>query len=68
MKNSTRKRPIVRSRATAPEIYVKAHNIDWRISDLKRAHIRVRAGEYQYLQWRDGDKVRSFYLGRKRKA
>jgi hypothetical protein len=68
MKKVTRKPAIARSRATPPEIYVKLDTHDWRRSAMAKATIRVRAGEYQYLQWREAGKVRSFYLGRKRKT
>jgi len=68
MKKSTRKKPIVKSRATPPEIYVKLNRHDFYRPAMAKATIRVRAGEYQYLQWREAGKVRSFYLGRKRKS
>jgi len=68
MKKTTRKRAIARSRAKPPEIYVKLERQDWRSSAMAKATIRVRAGEYQYLQWREAGKVRSLYLGRKRKT
>jgi hypothetical protein len=68
MKNAKRKRPIVRSRATAAELYVKTGESKWRGPTMAKAKIRVRAGEYQYLQWRDAGQVRSLYLGRKRTA
>ena len=33
-----------------------------------RASIRVKAGQYCYLMWRDGKRVRNFYLGKRREA
>src|ERR1700687_316567 len=68
MKKPTRKPAIAKSRAPAPEIYVKTGESNWRGPAMAKAEMRVRAGEYQYLQWREAGTVRSFYLGRKRKA
>lgn len=65
-KKSRTKRAIAESRVK-PEIYVKLPNprYTWR-TDYARAEIRVKSGKYQYLQWRDGETVRSLYLGTKR--
>lgn len=63
MKNG-RKRSSRRRRAT-PTIYVSGHKSrfsQWK-RDLCRAHLRNKKG-YVYLQWRDGDEIRSFYLGK----
>jgi hypothetical protein len=66
MTKTRTKRPIAKSRTIEPEIYVRVSDRDsWRVAYAK-AKIRVRAGEYQYLQWRDAGRVRSLYLGRKR--
>ena len=63
-----RKKAIAQSKASAPEIFVKvSKEAHWK-SEYARAHIRVKAGEYQYLQWRENDRIRSLYLGRKRKS
>jgi hypothetical protein len=35
---------------------------------MAKASIRIKSGEYQYLTWRDGDQVRTFYLGKKRQS
>jgi hypothetical protein len=61
-KTSTGKR-----RAMAPDIYVRVRGSSLFASTMAKASIRVKAGEYQYLTWRDGRSVRTFYLGRKRK-
>ena|SRR5271156_2671408 len=55
---------IVERRTSPPEIFVKCMDRDhsWRDS-YARAHLRNRNG-YVYLNWRDGNKVRSFYLGK----
>jgi hypothetical protein len=46
-----------------PQIFVRQ---GW--GRYARAHIRVKAGLYNYLVWRDEEHIRSLYLGRKRKA
>lgn len=33
-------------------------------AEYAKAHIRIRRGCYRFLVWRDGDKIREFYLGR----
>jgi len=67
MKKSGRFRSIAARRASPPEIFVKcvdrAHP-PWR-DPYDRAHLRNRKG-YVYLTWRDGERVRSFYLGKRR--
>lgn len=55
------------SRAKAPELFVRVTGEHgWR-SRFAKASIRVKAGEYNYLVWRDGERIRNLYLGRKRK-
>lgn len=55
-------------RAKAPELFVRVTGEHgWRTRYAK-ASIRVKAGEYQYLVWRDGEHIRNLYLGRKRKV
>jgi hypothetical protein len=49
-----------------PDLYVRVRD-NWR-ANYAKASIRVKAGQYNYLVWRDGDQVRNFYLGKKRKA
>jgi hypothetical protein len=63
-----RKIAIAESKAKPPEIFVRVKKEAYWKSVYARAHIRVKAGEYQYLQWRENDRVRSLYLGRKRKS
>lgn len=59
---------IVKGRSNHPELYVRIAGRDsWRPA-MAKASIRVKAGEYQYLTWRDGNQVRTFYLGRKRRT
>ena len=53
-----------RPRAEIPEIFVKTTNA--MRAEYARAHIRVKGGKYLYLAWKDGDRVRNFYLGQKR--
>jgi len=61
-----RKPSIVKRRATPPDIYVHfGHDSVWG-SGVAKAHIRVRRGCYRFLVWREGNKVREFYLGRLR--
>jgi hypothetical protein len=62
------KKAIAESRAIPPKIFVEITKKDWWRPKLAKAHIRVKAGEYQYLTWREGDRVRTLYLGRKRKT
>jgi hypothetical protein len=58
--------PARRVKAEIPEIYVKISE-GWR-SSYAQAKIRVKNGKYLYLQWRDGERVHSFYLGQKRNS
>lgn len=64
----SRKTAIVERKVKAdpPEIFVKV--TDGYRTDYARAGIRVKGGKYQYLQWRDGDRIRYFYLGAKKNA
>lgn len=46
-----------------PQIYVRVEGShSWRES-YARAHLRIRKG-YVYLAWRDGGRVREFYIGK----
>src|SRR5882762_4955874 len=58
------KRPIGQRRAYPPEIFVKCVDREkpWR-DPYARAHLRNKHG-YVYLTWRDGQRVRTFYLGK----
>jgi hypothetical protein len=62
-----RKTAITKSRTKPPELFVKIvaeKHGDWYARhDYARAYISVKAGKYQYLKWRDGDQVKSLYLG-----
>lgn len=65
---SAGKKPRLRSpgpsRANPPDIFVRVGDSHWpRVTDFKHAHLRNRKG-YVYLSWRDGEKVRTFYLGK----
>ena len=51
-----------REQQTPPEIYVRAGEGQWS-GRYHRAHLRNRRG-YLELCWRDGERVRSFYLGK----
>jgi hypothetical protein len=68
IRKKAKKRAIGESKAKPPEIFVQIENHGYYRSQYARAHIRVKADEYQYLEWRDGGRVRSLYLGRKRKS
>jgi hypothetical protein len=46
-----------------PVIYVATSPEPYHVRELSRAHIRNKRG-YVYLAWRDGDRVRNFYLGK----
>jgi len=50
-------------KAQPPELFVRTQG-DY-TAHYAQARIRVRKGCYQYLVWRDGDKTREFYLGKK---
>jgi hypothetical protein len=64
-----RSRTAIAKSRSKPEIFVRIKaKYDWQGSVYAKASIRVKAGEYQYLTWRDGGQVRTFYLGRKRKS
>jgi hypothetical protein len=55
---------IAKRRATPlnPEIYVRGESA-FGMVEFKRAHLRNKRG-YVYLCWREGDRVRNFYLGK----
>ena len=54
------------SRVHVPDIYVATPgHLGWN-KDYAKAHIRVRRGCYRFLAWREGEKVREFYLGKVR--
>lgn len=66
-KKSKRKTAIAKPKAK-PEIFVKIGRDRWGYEYIyAKAHIRIKGGEYQYLEWWDGTSPRSLYLGRKRK-
>jgi hypothetical protein len=46
-----------------PDIYVRVEGQNTWSTKYASAHLRNRKG-YVYLTWRDGEKVRSFYLGK----
>jgi len=62
----TKKHDRGKRRATPekPEIFVRTKE-EWP-SRYAHASIRVKTGGYLYLVWRDGGRIRNFYLGRKR--
>jgi len=64
-----KKKSAIAESRVKPEIYVKTvdQRYAWR-TNYARAEIRVKSGKYQYLQWRDGETVRSLYLGTKRSS
>lgn len=55
-----------RAKTQVPEIFVRVS--EGRFSSYAHASIRVKAGQYLYLVWRDGGRIRNFYLGRKRNS
>ena len=55
-----------RAKAETPDIFVKT--TEGSRSSYAQANIRIKSGKYLYLQWRDGDSIRSFYLGQKRNS
>lgn len=52
-----------RAKAKMPLIYVNIGHPT--VPQFALAKIRIKAGGYQYLQWREGVRIRSYYLGRK---
>jgi hypothetical protein len=61
-----RKRAIAKSKPK-PEIFVRiAGKYNWSGPAYAKAHLRVKSGGYQYLEWKDGARPRSLYLGKKR--
>jgi sRNA-binding carbon storage regulator CsrA len=48
-----------RVKAEMPEIYARVKD-DWR-STYAKANIRVKAGKYLYLAWRENGTIRNFY-------
>lgn len=60
-----------KKRKAMPEIFVKINNPTtkpWSFREFQyaSAHIRVKAGRYIYLEWREGASIRSLYLGTRR--
>ena len=53
-----------RAKPETPEIFVRTSE-EWP-SRYAHASIRVKSGKYLYLVWRDGGRIRNFYLGQKR--
>lgn len=53
-----------RAKPEKPEIFVRTVGERW--PRFAHASIRVKAGKYLYLVWRDGGRIRNFYLGQKR--
>jgi hypothetical protein len=49
----------------SPRVFVLVSEQVPNDAGFAHARIRVRKGCYQYLVWRDGDKTREFYLGKK---
>lgn len=46
-----------------PDIYVRRKN-EFGGGSYAEAHLMIRRGCYQYLRWREGGKVKEFYLGK----
>lgn len=65
-KEAARRTDQCRTPQAPPEIYVLSAAVS-PIPQYRRAHLRNMRG-YLVLQWRDGEKVRSFYLGKARKS
>lgn len=55
-----------RAKPEKPEIFVRTQE-EWP-SRYAHASIRVKSGKYLYLVWRDGGRIRNFYLGQKRNS
>lgn len=55
-----------RPKAEAPEMYVKTRGSEL-FPRYHRAHLRNRGG-YLYLGWREGARVRTWYLGKAAKS
>lgn len=55
-----------RAKPAPPQIFVLT--TDDTPARYARASIRVKAGQYCYLVWREGNRVRNFYLGKRREA
>jgi hypothetical protein len=47
-----------------PMIKVVVGKNEYGYDRLSDAHLLIRGGCYQYLRWRDGRKIREFYLGK----
>jgi hypothetical protein len=63
-KKNGRSSVIAARRVSPPEIFVKCMDRDHTLRDpYARARLRNRNG-YLYLTWRDGQRVRCYYLGK----
>lgn len=63
-RKTRRARPKPRRRVEPPRIYVEVtNNGGYGMNAHARAHLRNKRG-YVYLCWREGDRVRNYYLGK----
>jgi hypothetical protein len=65
MKKPKSKNPKAR-RAKVPPPQIFVLTVEESPPRYARASIRIKAGQYCYLMWRDGKRVRNFYLGKHR--
>ncbi len=63
-KQKTQNRKTRRVKSDPPQIFVLT--MEEAEPRYARASIRIKAGQYCYLMWRDGERVRNFYLGKRR--
>jgi hypothetical protein len=55
---------IAARRVEMPDLFVAVGKGAFGAAKYVRAHFRVRREKYRYLVWRDGSRIREFYLGK----
>lgn len=63
-KSAAKKHKPRRAKPGPPQIFVRI--TEDRAEQYARASIRVKPGGYCYLLWRDGERVRNLYLGKRK--
>jgi hypothetical protein len=63
--NTSTRRDLESREVKPPELFVRIPGAHYYGAKYAQARIRIRKGCYQYLVWRDGDKTRELYLGKR---
>jgi hypothetical protein len=63
--NTSNHRDLESREVKPPELFVRIPGAGYYGAKYAQARIRIRKGCYQYLVWRDGEKTRELYLGKR---